>query len=383
MIRIAFVINFNVVDWLGGYNVVKNLILSINLNNPKNLQIFVFIKESESEKYFRDLNVNIIRTNFFSNISLARRVYSKLQILILGKSKFFEDFFLKYKINLVSHYMPLGRNSEIKSFSWITDFQHLYYPQYFTFLQRIFRTINIFYTASSSSKIILSSNASASDLKKIINFNLKKIFVHPFFFGNYNPKNIININKLRKKFKIKKNFFFLPNQYWFHKNHLLVLKSIVDLKKRYNLSINIISSGSIYAKNSKIYYQKVDDFIEEKGLRDNYKYIGIVSEKELWSLMHYSLAVINPSEFEGWNTSVMQAKALSKYNIVSNIKAHIEQKNNKTILFINNDVISLSETIFKFLNNKKKDNYKKNKRINNIDFINYGKKYINLVKSVI
>ena len=63
-------------------------------------------------------------------------------------------------------------------------------------------------------------------------------------------------------------------------------------------------------------YQKVDDFIEEKGLRDNYKYIGIVSEKELWSLMHYSLAVINPSEFEGWNTSVMQAKALSKYNIV-------------------------------------------------------------------
>jgi hypothetical protein len=383
MIRIAFIINFNVVDWLGGYNVIKNLILSINLNTPKNLQIFVFIKESESEKYFRDLNVNIIRTNFFSNISLARRVYSKLQILILGKSKFFEDFFLKYKINLVSHYMPLGRNSEIKSFSWITDFQHLYYPQYFTFLQRFFRTINIFYTANSSSKIILSSNASASDLKKIINFNLKKIFVHPFFFGNYNPKNIININKLRKKFKIKKNFFFLPNQYWFHKNHLLVLKSIVDLKKRYNLSINIISSGSIYAKNSKIYYQKVDDFIEEKGLRDNYKYIGIVSEKELWSLMYYSLAIINPSEFEGWNTSVMQAKALSKYNIVSNIKAHIEQKNSKTILFVNNDVISLSEAILKFLNNKKKDNYKKNKRINNIDFINYGKKYINLVKSVI
>jgi hypothetical protein len=383
MIRIAFVINFNVVDWLGGYNVIKNLILSINLNKPKNLQIFVFIKESESKKYFRDLNVNIIKTNFFGNISFARRVYSKLQILFFGKSKFFEDFFLKYKINLVSHYMPLGRNSEIKSFSWITDFQHLYYPQYFTFLQRFFRTINIFYSAISSSKIILSSNASASDLKKIINFNLKKIFVHPFFFVNYNLRNIININKLKKKFNIKKKFFFLPNQYWFHKNHLLVLKSIVDLKKRYNLSINIISSGSMYAKNSKIYYQKVDDFIEEQGLRDNYKYIGIVSEKELWSLMYYSLAIINPSEFEGWNTSVMQAKALSKYNIISNIKAHIEQKNSKTILFVNNNVTSLSEAILKFFNNKKKNNSKKNKRINNIDFINYGKKYINLVKSVI
>jgi hypothetical protein len=79
----------------------------------------------------------------------------------------------------------------------------------------------------------------------------------------------------------------------------------------------------------------------------------------------------------------MQAKALSKYNIISNIKAHIEQKNSKTILFVNNDAISLSEAILKFFKNKKKDNYKKNKRINNLDFINYGKKYINLVKSVI
>ena len=354
MIKIAFVIDFNVVDWLGGYNVIKNLILSINSNKPENIQIVVFIKETESEKYFRDLNVNIIKTNFFSNISFARRLYSKLQILFLGKSKFFENFFLKYKINVVSHYIPLGRKSEIKSFSWITDFQHLYYPQYFTFLQRVFRTINIFYTAFSSSKIILSSKASANDLKKIINFNFKKIFVHSFFFRNYNLKNIININRLKKKFHIKKNFFFLPNQYWLHKNHLLVLKSIIDLKKRYNLSINVISTGSIYAKNSKIYFQQVNDYVEEQGLKDNYKYIGIVSEKELWSLMYYSLAIINPSEFEGWNTSVMQAKALSKYNIVSNIKAHIEQKNSKSILFVNNNFISLSDAILKFLNTKKK-----------------------------
>lgn len=90
------------------------------------------------------------------------------------------------------------------------------------------------------------------------------------------------------------------------------------------MSINIISSGSIYAKNSKIYYQKVDDFIEEHGLLVNCKYIGIVSEKELLSLIYYSLAIINPSEFKSLNTFVMQAKALSKYNILSNIKANVE-----------------------------------------------------------
>ena len=70
-------------------------------------------------------------------------------------------------------------------------------------------------------------------------------------------------------------------------------------------------------------------------------------------------------------------------NIVSNIKAHIEQKNSKSILFVNNNFISLSDAILKFLNTKKKNTYKKNKRINSIDFVNYGKKYINLVKSII
>ena len=46
-------------------------------------------------------------------------------------------------------------------------------------------------------------------------------------------------------------------------------------------------------------------------------------------LIYYSITLINPSKFEGWNTSVMQARAMSKTILLSNIGSHIEQKYQK------------------------------------------------------
>ena len=43
MIRVAFVINYNPAAWLGGFNVIRNLICSINANKPKNIKIVIFI----------------------------------------------------------------------------------------------------------------------------------------------------------------------------------------------------------------------------------------------------------------------------------------------------------------------------------------------------
>ena len=45
--------------------------------------------------------------------------------------------------------------------------------------------------------------------------------------------------------------------------------------------------------------------------------------------MFHSVAVINPSEFEGRSSTVEQAKSLGKQVILSNIKIHKEQKPDK------------------------------------------------------
>jgi hypothetical protein len=382
MIRVAFVINYNPAAWLGGFNVIRNLICSINANKPKNIKIVIFINKDISLKHFKNLDVEIIRTDLFTNINFFIKLYRKIKIVLFGKSVFFDNFFLKHKINVVSHHIALGRNSQIKSFPWIPDFQELHYPNYFTFFQLILRRLNIYFLLLSASKVILSSIDSKSDLQRISKINKNKIFIHPFFFNNYPKKNIIVFKDLQKKFNLKKNYFLLPNQYRPHKNHLLVLNSILYLKRKYNISINIISSGYKYSDSPKSYFKKVMNYRNIYNLHKEYNYIGIVNDLELYSLIYHSKAIINPSLFEGWNTSVMQARSLFKLNILSNIKSHLEQKNEKSFFFRDNDHVSLAKIILKILNKKKITFSNLHlKKVNKNNFLNYGKMYINLVNS--
>jgi glycosyltransferase involved in cell wall biosynthesis len=50
-----------------------------------------------------------------------------------------------------------------------------------------------------------------------------------------------------------------------------------------------------------------------------------VKFSELISLMHHAVAVVNPSRFEGWSTTVEEAKSLGKRVLVSDLPVHREQ----------------------------------------------------------
>jgi glycosyltransferase involved in cell wall biosynthesis len=51
------------------------------------------------------------------------------------------------------------------------------------------------------------------------------------------------------------------------------------------------------------------------------------------SLMHHAIAVIQPSTFEGWSTSVEESKAMGKQIILSSIDVHVEQAPERGIYF--------------------------------------------------
>jgi len=53
--------------------------------------------------------------------------------------------------------------------------------------------------------------------------------------------------------------------------------------------------------------------------------LGLVPYDDLSSLMHHALAVINPSLFEGWSTTVEEAKSQGKTVLLSDIPVHREQ----------------------------------------------------------
>jgi len=53
----------------------------------------------------------------------------------------------------------------------------------------------------------------------------------------------------------------------------------------------------------------------------------------LISMMHHSIAVLQPSFFEGWSTTVEESKSMRKQIILSSIDVHLEQAPERGVYF--------------------------------------------------
>jgi len=364
MIRLAFFIHFNR-TWLGGINVILNLINTIYQNRKNKtlskIQIIIITNSRHKlKKYSINKKIEVIEDNNFFNKNIFLRIIDKISLVFFNKTIFFEKLLLKYRIDFTSHSnLVSGNNSRSKSIVWIPDFQYLHFPELFTFKNRLLKSLNLKIYAKHAYKILLSSFDAKKDLKKVCNIPDNKIVVNRFSFEVPSKKKLRGFLYLKKKYKLPKKFFYLPNQYWVHKNHKIVIETLKKIKDR-NKNIFICSTGSKYDHRNPYLFENLMKTIRENKLVNNYKYFGVVPYLDVMSLMYHSLAVINPSYFEGWSSTVEQANSYGKIIILSNIKVHLEQNPSKGFFFNPNDSNSLAKI---FLNVYRGKKIKKNKMI--------------------
>ena len=276
--------------------------------------------------------------------------------------------------NALAYNFFTGKKSKIKCLSWIADFQYLHYPEFFKFKTRILRNLNIFLCSLHSQKILLSSYDAQKDLKSVSKKAHSKSVVSQFYFRSPKKKELFSFNFLKKKFHIGDKFFYLPNQYWSHKNHIVVLKALKYLKKK-NYNLSVISTGNKNDHRNSSYYDEINLFIKKNNLELNYKYIGLVSYSEVLSLIYHSVALINPSKFEGRHSSLEQARSLGKQSILSNIDIHKEQAVPNSYYFNLENFVQLSKLMNKlwkkYSPKNNLENFKKASKQNDINLKRY------------
>ncbi len=352
MIKVGFIVNFEKDQWIGGYNHFVNLFNFIKHSKTKNIEPILItdnIKRIKKENSFKGFK--IISTNLVSNSNKYIRLFNKILIIIFGKNFLLDNFLKKNKISILSHSGFTGKNSIIKSYSWLLDFQELYFPENFSFKRKILRRINIFLSTKHSTRILVSSKSVQKDLKKISknSYNKSTLLNH---VNNVIPFNELKpLKYLQKKYNIERYFYLLPNHYWVHKNHTVVLKALTCIKKP---KFQIVSTGMCFDHRKPNHFLNLEKYINEKKLDNSYKILGIVSFLDLCSLMYHSLGVINPSKSEGWGNSADQATLLGNQAILSDIAVHKEQKKKNFIYFKSNDYKGLSKILIKGTNYKKK-----------------------------
>ena len=337
MIKVGFIINFERDQWVGGYNHFINLFNFIKQSKKTKIEPILItdnIKRIKKENSFK--NFKIISTNLVSNTNKYIRLFNKILIIIFGKNFLFDNFLKKNKISILSHSGFTGKNSVIKSYPWLPDFQELYFPENFSFKKKILRKINIFLSTKHSTKIIVSSKSVQKDLKKISNYSYNKsvLLNHTNYVIPLNK--LKSLNYLKKKYKIKQDFYLLPNHYWVHKNHITVLRALTKIKKP---KFQIISTGMCFDHRKPKHFLNLKKYIKDNKLNNSYKILGVVSFLDLCSLMYHSLGVINPSKSEGWGNSADQATLLGNQAILSDIPVHNEQKKKKTLFILNQMII--------------------------------------------
>ena len=299
--------------WYGGVEYFCNLISAVK--NDLNFYLFLTHKiDPQVYNIYKDLSVNII--GGVQNPSIGKRIHRIVRLnKIFGLTQKLETMISDHNIDIISHSNLYAKN--VPTIYWVPDLQHKHYPEYFTAKEKFIREVSIRVAAKKSSSLIVSSNFGREDLLlKYPKLN-KPVEVLQFC-------SMHGVNKEIKK-ECTENYFVMSNQYWKHKNHFICVEAIKILRDS-GIDVKLyFTGGSSHTSNIMFNLKK---YIDDNNLSNDIIFTGFISTEELIALIGRSVALINPSLFEGWNTSVELAKNLNTQLILSDIPVHREQCKN-------------------------------------------------------
>lgn len=335
--HIGFIFNYDE-NWVGGSYYIINIIQALK-TIPDTEQPKVSILSTKRDDFLiikNETNYKNLKFFPFPKVpSLINRIVNKLVRRLIGK----DSFLVKTKLTGIDfvypNYSDLILNSSIPKVYWIPDFQEVFLPHFFSKKQLLWRKENQKYIVENAKLVVLSSLNALNHFKRMYPEYKERTMVLPFAV-THPSLNELDFSELQKKFELPEKYLFSPNQFWVHKNHITVLKAIKILKDK-GENISVVFSGKEYDYRSPNYFNTLKKYVEENNLSENVRFLGFIDRTDQLMILKNSLAVIQPSLFEGWSTVVEDAKAQNKLLILSNIDVHKEQMEGRSALFFDTE----------------------------------------------
>ncbi len=220
---------------------------------------------------------------------------------------------------------PLFVTRAKRCICWIADFQHKYFPDNFSVDEYKWMESAIEKVGNARYEVALSSQDCVNDYVKF--YNTGNNTIHLLRFTPILPEiTHLSLPEVKKKYAIHKKYFIISNQFWPHKNHMNVLKAIHNLKTTgYLDDVAFVFTGLLQSHRTPEYIENIKQYIVEAQLEDKLHFLGLIPREEQLALIKGSLAIIQPSFFEGWSTIVEDCKALNHFILLSNLRVHREQ----------------------------------------------------------
>jgi len=258
----------------------------------------------------------------------------------------------KHQVDCVFVQGEFGPGLGIPLLSWIVDFQHVRMPSMFSPKEVQGRNEFFARIAERADRVILSSRDALRDFQCFAPRSAHKARV--LSFVAHIPEGIFDSHSsdVCSYYHLPQRFVYLPNQFWKHKNHGTVIQAL-SLVKDQHLDITVVCTGSTSEVRDSLYFSNLLSAISERDLRNNLTILGMVPHNHVFQLMRQSLAVLQPSLFEGRSTTVEEAKSVGKSVILSDIPVHREQDPPDAVYFDPHDPEALAVCLVRAFRERK------------------------------
>ena len=348
--RIAIAYPFDDRAWLGGKNYFSSLFSALQLTGASDVTVVLVTGRktvTSLPEQFPQLEVE--RTALLDRRSPAW-VVRQLARLPRGLTTdpLLDRLLKRLRIDVLSHSGAVGKGTGIKAIGWLPDFQFLHFPDHWTpkqlaDIRRVYGT-----ACRDCDALIVSSRDALRDLAAFApGSTVPRHVLHftpvPFDHAQLRPKA-----ELIAQYGIPEVYFHIPNQFWAHKNHRIVVEAIA-LARQEGADVTVVCTGNPVDLRRPEYFESLMARCREAGVEANFRVLGIVPYADMQALMAHSRAVINPSRFEGWSTSVEESKALGKRVLLSDIPVHREQAPPRCGYFAPDDAAALKSLMLECL----------------------------------
>lgn len=353
-------------EWGGGVDFIKYLLLILSTKDdvftdiivPKDDFASLFrknvfpikngIKSLGKGKFPRWVKKDGFDEGYYHNAFSGLVDKSKLTFINSNSNSYF-DYHAKSDNDIIFPCMRVPTNSVFDSpwIGYIYDFQHCYYPSFFSVREIKKRELYFRGMLSSANNIIVNANSVIADAKNFIGDFSADLHALPF---SPCPQQIWldDNSNLVDKYAINKDYFIVCNQFWKHKNHAVVFKAFKEYIK-VNPEAYLVCTGGIQDYRFPEYFGELKALIQKLGISSKIQILGHIPKLEQVELIKKSIAVIQPTLFEGGpgGGATYDAVALGKKVILSDIDVNREVNCGDVIFFNPQDEYSLAKALFK------------------------------------
>lgn len=333
-------------DWTGGYNYLLNLLSVLVQHQQGRLTPVLFVGDAcstDDVTVFAGMpGVELVKTPL---LNAPRRGRSLMQAMLLGRDLAVQRLFRVYRIDVVFESAQFfGWRVGIPAIAWIPDFQHKMLPHLFSHGAWWKREIGFRAQVAGGRTIMLSSDDARHACEHYYPSTRGRTRTIHFAVPPGPDISYSDARAVADSYGLPGQFFFMPNQFWRHKNHGLVLDALNILRQR-GRAVVVAASGKQSDPRAPDYFSAFQARLHQAGLTDSFRLLGMIPYSHLALLMRASTALLNPSLFEGWSTTVEEARSMGTPMLLSDLEVHREQMSNDALYFDRHSAQSLADAL--------------------------------------